>query len=186
MVSRKISNRITASFLICALAVQPVAAMQFGGLLGGGRSNDRNQADDNPCETREPSIGRTILGRAIGRATSEVTGGMGVVGTFVPRADVANTLTNEIACRLDPDEQGKAADATLRATRTEEVGTTETWESETRPGVRGSATIASRNESADGTTCMNVNNVVIVDGEETRVTNRMCRAPGEARYTLAA
>ncbi len=185
MFLRKNSSRIAVALLACSMAVQPVAAMQFGGIFGGGRSSN-NSSSDNPCETREPSIGRTILGRALGRATNEVTGGMGVVGTFVPRAEVAGVLTDAIACQLDPDEQEKAADATIRATRSERVGATETWESETRPGVRGSSTIASREETAGGTTCMNVNNVIIVDGEETRVTNRMCRAPGESRYTLAA
>lgn len=181
----RFSSGFTALALATALAVQPVAAMQFGGIFGGGRSSSSDDAD-NPCETREPSIGRTILGRALGRATNEVTGSMGVAGTFIPSAEVADTLSDEIACRLDPDEQQKAADATLRVTRTERVGATESWESETRPGVRGRSTVRSREERADGTTCMNVNNVIIVNGEETTVTDRMCRAPGQSRYTLAA
>jgi hypothetical protein len=33
---------------------------------------------------------------------------------------------------------------------------------------------------------MNVNDFIIVDGEETQVTKRMCKGPGESRYVLAA
>jgi hypothetical protein len=33
---------------------------------------------------------------------------------------------------------------------------------------------------------MTVNDFVIVDGEETRVSKRMCKGPGDTRYVLAA
>jgi hypothetical protein len=33
---------------------------------------------------------------------------------------------------------------------------------------------------------MTVNDVIIVEGEETTVSKRMCKAPGASGYTLAA
>ena len=179
-------RRLLAAILLASLAVQPVAAMQFGGIFGGRSSSSDDDKAAEACETAEPSIGRTILGRVFGRATREVTGGMGTVGTFIPSADVADELTDTIACRLDPDEQRKAADATLEATRGDEVGSSASWTSETRPGVSGTSTVTSRTEVAGGSTCMNVTDVIIVDGEETTETKRMCRAPGESRYRLVA
>ena len=46
--------------------------------------------------------------------------------------------------------------------------------------------MAAKNELADGTQCMNVTDIIIVEGEETRVSKRMCKGPGQARYVLAA
>ena len=58
------------------------------------------------------------------------------------------------------------------------VGTTASWESESRPGVRGSSTVTA--QQSDG--CMTVTDVVIVDGEETRAPKQMCRRPPSNRY----
>ena len=62
------------------------------------------------------------------------------------------------------------------------VGTTASWTSETRAGVSGSSVATGQETLADGTHCMTVTDIVIVDGEETRAPKRMCRAPGTARY----
>lgn len=99
---------------------------------------------------------------------------------------MSGTLTDAIACRLDPAEQVQAAAATEEVTRGEEVGATANWTSETRPNVSGSSTVASINDERGGRKCMNVNDFIIVEGEETRVTKRMCKGPGESRYVLAA
>ena len=80
----------------------------------------------------------------------------------------------------------QAAAATEEATRGEEVGATANWTSGTRANVSGSSTVAAKNELADGTQCMNVTDIIIVEGEETRVSKRMCKGPGQARYVLAA
>ena len=72
------------------------------------------------------------------------------------------------------------------AERGEEVGATSSWTSETRENVSGSSTIASINQEGGGRKCMTVNDFIIVDGEETQVSKRMCKGPGDARYTLAA
>ena len=55
-----------------------------------------------------------------------------------------------------------------------------------KPNVSGSSTVASINDERGGRKCMNVNDFIIVEGEETRVTKRMCKGPGESRYVLAA
>ena len=80
------------------------------------------------------------------------------------QTNTPSTLTNAIACRLDPAEQVQAAKATEEVTRGEEVGATSSWTSETRENVSGSSTVASKNQLADGTSCMNVTDVVIVEG----------------------
>ncbi|MGJ8537828.1 MAG: hypothetical protein ACSHW2_11790, partial [Parasphingopyxis sp.] len=58
--------------------------------------------------------------------------------------------------------------------------------SPTRADVSGSSTVTALNSRPNGARCMDVTDVVIVSGEETRISKRMCRGPGESRYTLAA
>ena len=143
----------------------------------------------NGCETapRRRGIGRSILGSVVGAATGRALGNL---ARFIPSAAVADTLTNAIACRLDEPEQLKAKDATLEATRSEQVGTQVQWQSETRADVRGSSTIVARDDAPagqpSGSRCMMIDDVIIVNGEETVSQKRMCRVPPETRYTLAA
>lgn len=136
------------------------------------------------------SIGRSILGRVIGDVASRATSNLGYAARFVPSAEVADTLTDAIACRLDEQEQVKAKDATLEATRSEQVGATASWTSDSRANVSGTSTVAARDDApADrpaGSRCMVVDDIIIVNGEETRAQKRMCRVPPSPRYTLAA
>ena len=104
----------------------------------------------------------------------------------MPISQVSGTLTDAIACKLDPAEQVQAAAATEEVTRGEAVGATSNWTSATRPEVSGSSTVAARNDLSDGTRCMNVTDIVIVEGEETRVSKKMCKEAGASRYVLAA
>jgi len=124
------------------------------------------------------SIARTVAGNALGRAGVP----SGVAGIAFP---VASLMTDAIIARLNCKEQVQAATATNQATRGG-VGTTSAWESDTRPGVTGSSTVIAQRPNGDGGTCMRVNDVVIVNGEETTVAKTMCRAPGAAGYTLQA
>ena len=174
----------------CMLAVTPAEA-QFGGLLrkvttptpAPSPSNDGNGGC--PKGKKGSSVGRGILGGVIRDAVGDAASKAGVY-SYVPISEVSGTLTDAIACRLDPAEQVQAAKATEEITRGEEVGATANWTSETRENVSGSSTVASKNQLADGTSCMNVTDIVIVEGEETRVSKKMCKRPGEARYALAA
>jgi surface antigen len=183
--------RVAAAALICAsLAAAPVAA-QFGGLIkppsipSTAPKKDSSGNGGCPKGKKGSSVGRSILGSAIGDVTSRAAGKAGVMGSYVPTAEVSGILTDAIACRLDPEEQKQAADATERATRGEEVGSTAAWTSETRPGVSGTSTVVARNDDAGGRRCMNVTDFVIVDGQETKVTKKMCKEPGQKRYMIA-
>ena len=172
----------------CLLAVAPAQA-QFGGLLRKVTTPAPKPSEDEnggcPKGKKGNSIGRNILGNVINDAVGDAASKAGVY-SYVPISEVSGTLTDAIACRLDPAEQVQAAAATEEVTRGEEVGATANWTSETRENVSGSSTVASTNRLADGTSCMNVTDIVIVEGEETRVSKRMCKGPGQARYVLAA
>ncbi len=184
--------------------VLPISAAeaQFGGLLGRSPPSDTNttqpQADSCEAQTRSGSggIGRSILRGALGAATSQV-GRIGSVARFVPSLSVADALTNAIACRLDEPEQLKAKDATLEATRSETVGTSVAWTSDTRADVTGRSTIVAledqpaargrgRGGGVGGGRCMLVDDVILINGEETVAQKRMCRVPPETRYALSA
>lgn len=175
-----------------ALVVTPAQA-QFGGILrkvttpAPTPSPDSNSdADSGGCPKGKKGsrAGRNILGGVLNEAIGSAASKAGVY-SYVPIAEVSDTLTNVIACRLEPAEQVQAAKATEDAVRGEAVGSTSNWTSETREGVSGSSTIIARNDEAGGKQCINVTDFIIVDGEETRATKRMCREPGQPRYTLA-
>jgi len=186
--ARRFTSTLVAATLIAALVVPAPASAQFGGLFQKKPSTDTTSGDDSKSEDcatdSKNSIGKSILGSVIGGFTRRATQKMGVVGSFIPRAEVADTLTNAIACRLDPDEQLQAAEATRSVTQSEQVGTTSQWKSQTREGVSGSSTATAKTQTADGTSCMTITDVVIADGEETRVSKQMCKYPGKPRYVV--
>jgi surface antigen len=176
-------NGVTRSAALAAalaLALPVPAQAQFGGLL---RSKPKASGKTSTgCDdSAGKSVGRSVLGGMLG----SVTGRLGGLASFVPVPEVAGLLTDAIACKLEPEEQKKAADATLEATRGEEVGSTSTWTSDTRQNVSGTSTVLGKTQLADGSTCMNVNDVIIVEGEETTVSKKMCKRPGAARYEIA-
>ena len=143
------------------------------------------------CSQQRQSRRRS--GRAIGGVLGGVAGMFGgpvggVAGTVAGALPVGELLGEAIASMLDCQEQQKAVQAQEQVIAQAErggdveVGTTRTWESETRPGVTGSSTVtAVETASADGD-CITVTDVVIVDGEETRAPKRMCRRPPNNRY----
>lgn len=173
---------------VAVLAATPAQA-QFGNLLRKVTAPtpvpDSGDKGGCPKGKKGDGTGRKILGGVIRDTVGDAASRAGVY-SYVPIAEVSGTLTNAIACRLDPEEQKQAAQATEEVTRGEEVGATSNWTSDTRENVSGSSTVAARSDLADGTRCMNVTDVVIVEGEETTVSKRMCKRPGEARYVLAA
>ncbi len=120
-----------------------------------------------------------FLGGLAGQAA-----GLGNVGTLLA-SGLTGVLAAEIACKLTEEEQVEAAEATVEVTEKEEVGATATWVSPERKGVSGSSTITKVASQANGGRCLDITDVVIVDGEETTVAKRMCRQPGEQRYAIA-
>ena len=181
---------VPAVLAACLLAVAPAQA-QFGGLLrkvtAPTPAPSPSESDNGGCPKgkKGSGAGRKILGGVLDEAIGSAASKAGVY-SYVPIAEVSGTLTDAIACRLDPAEQVQAAKATEEITRGETVGATASWTSETRENVSGSSTVASINQEGGGRKCMTVNDFVIVDGEETQVSKRMCKGPGDARYTLAA
>jgi hypothetical protein len=116
------------------------------------------------------SIGGSLLGRA------------GAVGSVAVAAlPAASYLTDELIKMLDCKEQQQAANATDQAIRGG-VGTEVGWKSESRPNVSGSSKVTGQDQLADGSQCLTVSDVVIVDGQETTVPKKMCKAKGASGY----
>ena len=196
-----------------AVALSLVAALpaqaQFGGLSLGslGKKSSTAETTTNGCpEGKKKSVGASILGSMAGSMANRVGGRF---ASFVPMPEFATILTNAIACKLDSKEQKQAADATLAVTRGDDntgavaVGQTAEWTSSSRKDVKGKSTIVAveqvpaaapqsgkaKNKDkqlASASQCITVSDVVIVAGEETTASKRMCKAPGQARYTLMA
>ncbi len=174
--------RSVAFAAVLALALPVPAHAQFGGLLRSKPRASSSGKTENGCDdSAGKAVGRSVIGGMLGG----LAGRAGGIISYLPVPEVAGLLTDAIACKLEPEEQKKAADATLEATRGEEVGSTSAWKSETRKDVSGTSTVVGKTQLADGSTCMNVNDVIIVEGEETTVSKRMCKKPGAARYEIA-
>ncbi len=202
--------------IVCVVLVVEPAQAQFRDLLPSvTRDVVRDaQSSDAGCEEgKKKSAGSKILGGLFGRATRRAASSTGVT-RWVPISGVSDQLTDAIACRLDPEEQKQAAEATLKATRsdvselgeggeetgegqeTEEgevvdtgpaIGSSASWTSNTRDDVSGSSTVVARSSDGDGgLDCITVTDVIIVKGEETTANKRMCRPPGSRRYSLVA
>lgn len=186
----------SAGVVAAALAVAGLAApvnAQFGGLLGGARSKQSAKTTDGCSEGKSRSAGSRIAGGLLGSIAGSAAGRASSYFNFVPIAGLTDQLTAAIACKLDPEEQKQAAEATLAATRGEgeaaevAVGSTAEWTSGTREGVSGKSTVVARNDDdAGGLQCIMVSDVIIVRGEETKADKRMCRKPPAARYALLA
>jgi len=176
---------------IFGLVAGDPAFAQFGSLMNSTRQPSAPaQASGTPssggCAGGKPkSRGSVLMGHMLGNLANRTVGRSGVA-SFVPIPEVTGILTDAIACKLDEGEQKQAASATNAAVRSGEVGSTSSWKSDTREGVSGTSTVTARNEAGDGSSCMQVNDVIIVDGEETTVQKKMCRASGQSGYTLSA
>ena len=194
----KIVSMVRAGVWACACAVSALVASQASAQFGGfsipsiPRSSPSSKTDSDGCpKGKSKGAGSSILGGFIGQGLGRAAGSAGL-SSFFPSAEVADTLTNAIACRLDPEEQKQAAEATVAATRGDDIGSTASWTSNTRENVSGTSTIIARNDQSaargagQGLKCITVSDVIIVNGEETTANKRMCRAPGSARYALAA
>jgi surface antigen len=135
------------------------------------------------CENKPK---RSMFGGIAGQIANGALGRSGIPssvgGVYIP---IHSMISEGISRILTCKEQKQAATATQTAVRGG-VGTSSSWTSESRENVTGSSTVNAQTARADGSTCLAVTDVVIVDGEETRVTKNMCRAPGASGYTLAA
>ena len=170
------SRFLFACIPLLLLSVQPTAAYA--------KKKQDGAAETTKCQPQKKKHGG-MFGAIAGGIASSALGGWGGTGIGMLALPVGSLLTDAIIRKLDCKEQVKAATATDTAVRGG-VGTTSTWESETRPGVKGSSTVRDQRASADGGSCMLITDVVIVDGEETTVDKKMCRKPGGGNYVLSA
>ncbi|WP_253717509.1 hypothetical protein [Sphingomonas sp. AP4-R1] len=181
--------RFTGALIALVAAAEPGAA-QFGSFLRSitppsSSSSSSSGSDDGTCKRGQRSKGAAMMGQMFGNATSRALGSTGIA-QFVPIPEVAGVLSDAIACRLDQGEQKQAATATQTVVRQGEIGTSSEWKSESREGVSGTSTLTARSEESDGSSCVQVTDVIIVNGEETTVPKKMCRARGASGYTIAA
>ncbi len=174
--------------LLCLAACAMVAPVSAPAQLSFSVGKKKKKVEDAACAAAAPKkkgdAGKKILGAVAGAAAGAALGR--VTGArFMPVFEFRTSLTPNIACRLDPKEQEKAATATNEVVRGEKVGDSVKWESETRPGVSGTTTIATLEAPAGKKSCMLVSDVIIVDGEETRAEKKMCRVPPNPRFAIA-
>ena len=136
------------------------------------------QCADTPQKKQKRSMFGSLLGSVANTALGQIGGNAGAV---LSNFQVGSMLSDAIVKLLDCKEQQQAAKATDDALRGG-VGTEVAWKSETRPNVSGVSKVTGQEALADGSQCMTVNDVVIVDGEETTVPKKMCRRPGASGY----
>lgn len=183
---------MVAACMLLLFAANPAQA-QFGGFS---LPSITRQAAAPPSDSRSSagcpkgkskSAGSSILGGMLGSMAGSAASRAGI-GNFLPMAEFSSVISNAIACKLDPAEQKQAAQATMQITRGDpKVGNSSAWTSETRDQVSGTSTVVARNDAdVGGAKCITVNDVIIVNGEETTANKRMCKMPGSARYTLMA
>lgn len=189
---RRAFHAVLAAGVALGLAVPSQA--QLSGLLNRIPSPTAPETTTDGCpKGKSRSRGSTIAGGILGSLAGDAATRAGVNYGFVPIEGLTDQLTAAIACKLDPEEQKQAAQATLDATRGEgeaaevAVGSSASWTSQTREDVSGTSTVVGRNDhEAAGLQCITVTDVIIVKGEETRADKRMCRRPPAARYALIA
>lgn len=140
-------------------------------------ADESSRCTQDPEKKARHSMFGSILGSIAGNVADRAGVGS-VAGVGLP---VNSLLSDAITKLLDCGEQQKAAAATTEALRGG-VGTQTTWQSDTRPNVHGSSTVTGQDQLADGSQCLTVTDVVIVDGNETTVPKKMCRAPGASGY----
>jgi hypothetical protein len=166
----RVSSIFAALAVLAPLAPEGAAIAQPAATAEAGEQRCENRA----ARRRGSSMLGGLAGRALGRAGLPSSVG----GVSLPTESL---LSDAIMNLLDCRERQQAAAATNEAIRGG-VGTTTSWQSETRPGVSGTSNATAEDRLADGTHCMTITNIVIVDGEETRAPQRMCRSPGARGY----
>lgn len=139
-------------------------------------------ATGEKCPDGQPKKKKSMFGSLLGSIADSALGQYGGSAGSMLRSFNAGTMLSEaILDLLDCKEQQQAAKATDEAIRGG-VGTEVAWTSESRSNVSGKSKVTGQEQLADGGACVTVNDVVIVEGEETTVPKKMCRAPGASGY----
>lgn len=164
------------ALLIAALLTGPAATI--APIQAAAASTPPTQCADTPQKKAK----RSLFGGIASGVLGGIIGGSGIGGNLAMVALPATSLLSDALLKmLDCKEQQQAAKATNDAIRGG-VGAEVAWKSETRANVSGVSKVTASQQLADGSSCMTVTDVVIVDGEETTVPKRMCRARGASGY----
>lgn len=165
-----------AFLAIAALLATSLPALEAPAEAAAAQRGDR---DSERCQNQQSRRRRGGMLGGIGGGVlrQALPGRAGAIGGLIPTETI---LSEAITAMLDCREREQAAEATNEAVRGG-VGTTSTWQSDTRPGVSGTSTVTAAS-TAGGDDCMTVTDVIIVDGAETRAPKRMCRRPPQNRY----
>ena len=172
--------------MLRALVLSGLLAVASVALVSAGAAQAQAPAAQQCADTAQKKAKRSMFGNILGSIGGSVLGSVGGnVGTVASLAlPAASYLGEELLRMLDCKEQQQAAQATDQAIRGG-VGTEVAWKSESRANVSGRSTVTGQEQLADGGNCLTVTDVVIVDGEETTVPKRMCRARGASGYARA-
>lgn len=173
-------SRFRAAMITLTATVSLTAAGAHAGTLPEGLL----QLASTAAAKSAPCGGNAAMGAAVGAGATAAAKKAGVKNAEVVGLVIGALLTDKIACLLNPGEQTAAATATQSAI-TQGVGSNVKWTSTSRPDVSGTSSVLSETKRPDGGLCRAVRDVVIVGGEETKVTKTLCRAAGATGFTLA-
>jgi hypothetical protein len=167
--------------MVRALVLSGLLAFAPVGFLASAAADAQN-SPQQCADTAAKKAKRSMFGGMLNSFGGSLLGRAGVAGSIVSLAlPVGSYLTDELLKKLDCKEQVQAAKATDQAVRGG-VGTQVAWKSDSRPNVTGKSTVTGEEKLADGGQCLTVTDVVVVDGEETTVPKRMCKAKGASGY----
>ena len=156
------------------VAAAPVAAFVAVPAIAQQAQQGSSQCSNAPQQKAKKSLFGSVMGSLADSALGRFGG---TAGSIASSFSVGSMLSDAIINLLDCKEQQQAAQATDQAIRGG-VGTEVQWKSDSRPNVSGRSKVTGEEKLADGGQCMTVTDIVIVDGEETSVPKRMCRAKG--------
>lgn len=165
---------VLSAALLASVPLVPAAAPATAAMI---QQEDGDRCQNQQSRRRRGNLIGGIGGRILGRAGVPSS----VAGVAVPTQEI---LSEAVISMLDCREREQAVQASNEAVRGG-VGTTSTWQSETRPNVSGSSTVTAQTAAAGGGDCLTVTDIVIVNGEETRAPKTMCRRPPSQRYVRA-
>ena len=200
--------------LVAALPAQAqFGGLSLGSL--GKKSSTADASTTNGCpEGKKKSVGASILGSMAGSVANRVGGRFASFVPMPEFASILTNAIACKLDQKEQKQAADATLAVTRGDDTTgnvAVGQTAEWTSSSRKDVKGKSTIVAveqvptaapssgkakgkdKGAGKDGGTqlasasqCITVSDVVIVAGEETTASKRMCKAPGQARYTLMA
>ena len=211
---RSVSLGAAAISLVCGLPAQAqFGGISLGSL--GKKSSTADTSTTNGCpEGKKKSVGASILGSMAGSMANRVGGRFASFVPMPEFATILTNAIACKLDQKEQKQAADATLAVTRGddAGAVAVGQTSEWTSASRKDVKGKSTIVAieqvpaapaaspgkgkdkdKGAGKDGGTqlasasqCITVSDVVIVAGEETTASKRMCKAPGQARYTLMA